>query len=122
MIFKSVSRRCGGIFDRAALEEELGAIDHEMQQPGFWDHPEESATLLKKRRVLERQHKTLEQLDEDHGDLETWRELVSEGEDDPDLGRFLVRLEKDPTARNRPGRSPPASGGGPAPMSRSRRR
>ena len=66
-----------------------------MQEPGFWDDPSKSAPLLQKRRTLERQKSLLERLGNDSEELETWRELLSEGETDPELVRFLDRLEQD---------------------------
>ncbi len=66
-----------------------------MEQPGFWDAPARSAPLLQRRRALERSFTTLKRLRADAGDLEAWRDLVAEGEGDPDLDRFLDRLEAD---------------------------
>ena len=66
-----------------------------MQRPDFWDQPQESADLLRKRRGIERRLNTLKQLRSDAEDLEAWRELISEGESDPELERFLARLDKD---------------------------
>jgi len=66
-----------------------------MQRPDFWDQPEENADLLRKRRALERRLETLKQLRSDAGDLEAWRELVAEGEVDPELEKFLDRLDKE---------------------------
>jgi peptide chain release factor 2 len=66
-----------------------------MEQPGFWDVPARSAPILQRRRALERRLATLNRLRADAGDLEAWRELVAEGEGDPDLERFLDRLEAD---------------------------
>jgi peptide chain release factor 2 len=89
----------GGIFDRAKIEEELGAIDHEMQQSGFWNNPQEGAGTLKRRRVLERRKETLNRLDADAGDIAAWRELASEAEGDADMARelagFVERVGKD---------------------------
>jgi peptide chain release factor 2 len=66
-----------------------------MEAPGFWDDQEESASLLRQRRAFERRLNTLARLREDSDELETWRELIDEGELDPELGRFLARLEKE---------------------------
>jgi peptide chain release factor 2 len=66
-----------------------------MQAPGFWDDPEATAPVLRKRRALERRSKTLEQLRADADELTAWSELLAEGEADDDLGRFLDRLERD---------------------------
>jgi peptide chain release factor 2 len=66
-----------------------------MQDPGFWDDPSESAPLLQKRRGLERKKDLRDRLENDSEELATWRELLSEGETDPELLSFLERLEKD---------------------------
>ncbi|HVS16267.1 MAG TPA: peptide chain release factor 2 [Thermoanaerobaculia bacterium] len=84
-----------GYFDGPRLADELAAIDHEMQQPGFWDQPQKSAPLLQKRRGLERRLKAIERLGSDAGELEAWQELIDEDEVDSELGRFLERLEAD---------------------------
>jgi peptide chain release factor 2 len=64
-----------------------------MEAPGFWDDQEESASILRQRRAFERRLNTLARLREDSDELETWRELIGEGELDEDLERFLARLE-----------------------------
>jgi peptide chain release factor 2 len=66
-----------------------------MEKPGFWDQPADSATLLRKRRGIERRLGTLNQLRSDAEDLDAWRELVEEGESDPELARFLDRLDEE---------------------------
>ncbi len=66
-----------------------------MGAPGFWDDPGASAPILRRRRALERQVEVLERLREQGGDLEAWRELVSEGEADAEVHEFLAALEKD---------------------------
>jgi peptide chain release factor 2 len=65
-----------------------------MQQPGFWDDPQKSAPLLQKRRGLERRKKTIDRLSEDREELETWRELLNEGEGEGEAVAFLDELEK----------------------------
>ncbi len=77
------------------MEEELAELDKEMQAPGFFDDPEKSAPLLKKRRIVERQAQTLKQLRDDSEELETWRELIAEGEGDEEVLRFADRLENE---------------------------
>ena len=64
-----------------------------MGRADFWDSPRESADILKKRRGLERRLETLNRLRSDQGELEAWRELVAEGESDPEVHRFLERLD-----------------------------
>ena len=65
-----------------------------MQQPGFWDDPQKSAPLLQKRRMLERRKKTIDRLVEDQEELETWRELLNEGEGEREAVAFLDDVEK----------------------------
>jgi peptide chain release factor 2 len=77
------------------VERELAELDKEMQAPGFFDDPEKSAPLLKKRRIVERQAQTLKQLRADTEELETWRELIAEGQGDEEVVRFADRLEKE---------------------------
>jgi peptide chain release factor 2 len=64
-----------------------------MQEAGFWDNPAGNAQILQKRREIERRLQTLNQLRSDAEELATWRELLAEGEADPDFDRFLERLE-----------------------------
>ena len=64
-----------------------------MQQPDFWDDPEKGAPLVKKRKGLERRIQTVEGLDEDALEIETWQELLQEGELDPEVHAFTKRVE-----------------------------
>jgi peptide chain release factor 2 len=66
-----------------------------MGRPDFWDKPQESADLLRKRRAIERRVEVLQRIRSDQGDLEAWQELAAEGESDPEMLRFLDRLEGD---------------------------
>ncbi|HUP25648.1 MAG TPA: peptide chain release factor 2 [Thermoanaerobaculia bacterium] len=88
-----------GYLDRADLERQLGEIDHRMQQPGFWDRPEDGASLLQERRALERKKQSLDRLERDAGDLDAWGELLAEGEGeaeaDAELDKFLDRVSVD---------------------------
>jgi peptide chain release factor 2 len=66
-----------------------------MSAPGFWDDPTKSAEILRKRRTLERKGETLERLARESDELATWRELLAEGESDPELPTYLERLASD---------------------------
>ena len=65
-----------------------------MQDPSFWEDPERSKPILQKRRALERRHESLERIREDQETLETWSELLAEGEGDEEVLSFADRLEK----------------------------
>jgi peptide chain release factor 2 len=88
-------RTSGGIFEDTGLEKQMSDIDRQMQQPGFWDNPQKNASIMQERRALERRLETLNRLRSDSDELATWRELLEEGESDPELDRFLDRLEED---------------------------
>jgi peptide chain release factor 2 len=90
----SVSPTYGGIFDQASIDDDLAAIDHDLQQPGFWDDPQKSAPLLQKRRMLERQKETVQRLQTDADDLELWRQMLEEGEEESEALEFLDELGK----------------------------
>ena len=68
-----------------------------MQEAGFWDSPARNAPILQKRRDIERRLESLNHLRADADELATWRELLDEGEAnpdaDPEFGRFIDRLE-----------------------------
>ncbi len=64
-----------------------------MEGAGFWDNPARNATVLQKRRDIEKRLKTLIQLRSDSDELATWRELLEEGEIDPEFDRFTERLQ-----------------------------
>jgi peptide chain release factor 2 len=88
----SSSPTSGGIFEQGELERELSEIDHQMQAAGFWDNPAKNAAILQKRRDIERRLETLNRLRADADELATWRELLDEGEADPEFDRFIDRL------------------------------
>ncbi len=68
-------------------------IDRQMEMPGFWDRPTESAGLMQKRRELERRVETLQRLRTDADELSAWRELLGDdGLADPDAVVFAERL------------------------------
>jgi len=91
----SSSPTSGGIFEQGELERELSEIDHQMQGAGFWDNPAKNASILQKRRDIERRLETLNRLRADADELATWRELLSEGEADPEFDRFIDRLSSE---------------------------
>jgi peptide chain release factor 2 len=66
-----------------------------MAEPGFFEDPARSAPLLKERRQLERRLEALRRLRQDADDLGAWKELLAEGESDPEFPAFLDRLEAD---------------------------
>jgi peptide chain release factor 2 len=83
----------GGIFEDAGIEAQLADIDRQMEMPGFWDKPAQSAELLQKRRQIERRVDTLKRLRADADEIGAWRELLAGGSEvDPDALAFADRL------------------------------
>jgi len=66
-----------------------------MGAPGFWDDPSENAPILQRRRAVGRQVELLKHLRDQAGELEAWRELISEGEADAEVLEFLDGLGKE---------------------------
>ena len=66
-----------------------------MQEPGFWDEPSKSTPVLQKRRGVERRLESLTMIRDSADELETWAELLSEGEVDDEVIEFVERLEKE---------------------------
>jgi peptide chain release factor 2 len=66
-----------------------------MQAPDFWNRPSENASILQRRRQLERRLESLNRLRADASELAAWRELADEGVVDPDLDRFTERLARE---------------------------
>ncbi len=90
------SSSSGGIFEEAGVEAKLADIDRQMEMPGFWDRPTESAEILRQRRDIERRVETLHKLRADAEELATWQELLgTEGEADSDALAFADRLAAD---------------------------
>ena len=87
---------CGAIFDPARLNQQLSEIDTTLQQPNFWDKPEEAQRILQERKRLERGVEIDRSLERTLADLAALVELAHEGERvEADLARELGILEKE---------------------------
>jgi peptide chain release factor 2 len=66
-----------------------------MQDPEFWSRPEESKTILQRRRAAEKKLKLLRRLRQDSEELATWRELMQEdaGSVEAEVKTFAERLD-----------------------------
>ncbi|MDX1385189.1 MAG: peptide chain release factor 2 [Thermoanaerobaculia bacterium] len=86
----------GGFFEGENVESELAELDKVMEDPSFWERPDENKAVLQKRAGLEKRLKVLTRLREDGDELATWRELASEDDSvEQDLAAFVTRLEQD---------------------------
>lgn len=74
----SVSTTSGGVFDAAAAQKRLEAIETELSRPGAWDKPEALTPLLREKRQLEDEVGRLNRLKSAHDDMQAWLELAAE--------------------------------------------
>lgn len=74
----SVSTTSGGVFDAAAAQKRLDAIEAELSRPGAWDKPEALTPLLREKRQLEDEVHRLGRLKSAHDDMQAWLELAAE--------------------------------------------
>ena len=74
----SVSTTFGGVFDAAAAQTRLDAIENELSRPGAWDKPEALTPLLREKRQLEDEVGRLNRLKNAHDDMQAWLELAAE--------------------------------------------
>ena len=70
----SVSTTFGGVFDVAASEQRLAAIETELSRPNAWDNPEALPPLLREKRQLEDEVSRLNALKTCHDDMHEWLE------------------------------------------------
>ena len=86
----------GGIFDLEKRRDRLRALDQEMAQPGFWDHPDRARTTIDESNRLKGWVEPWDELHEQGGNLRTLVELLQEGDDaelEKELARGLSALE-----------------------------
>ena len=81
-------------FDLAGLRDKLEKINHEVENPDFWNNPEAAQKLLKSKKSLEtkiEQYETLETGFEDIGEL---IELAEEMEDEEEADAVVVSFKE----------------------------
>ncbi len=77
-ISRSGSKRCGGLFDVEAKQEDLRELNARIEDPDLWNHPEEAQKLMQERTRLERMLKTFNDARNKLDDQSTLFELGSE--------------------------------------------
>lgn len=74
-------KRCGGLFDIEAREQDLQELNARIEDPTLWDNPEEAQALMQKRTRLERVLKSFQTAEESLEDQTTLFEMGAEEED-----------------------------------------
>jgi peptide chain release factor 2 len=85
-ISRTASKRCGGLFDVEAKEEDLRELNARIEDPNLWNHPDEAQKLMQERTRLERLLKTFHDAEHKLDDQATLFELgAEEGDADSQL-------------------------------------
>ncbi len=85
-ISRAASKRCGGLFDVDAKEEELRELNARIEDPTLWDKPEEAQKLMQSRTRLERVLKSFHEAAEGLEDQVTLFEMgADEGDRDSQI-------------------------------------
>jgi peptide chain release factor 2 len=72
----------GGVFDVAALEERLQAIETEISRPGAWENPEKLTPLLQEKASLNNRIERLKRLKKSSDDMQEWLILAQDAEEE----------------------------------------
>jgi peptide chain release factor 2 len=78
--WSSASRCWGGIFDVDGLRHRIESLNHDTQEPGFWDDQERAQKLLRERSGYESTVERHEKLTKDANDLTELVELAADDE------------------------------------------
>ena len=89
---------CGGIFDVKTITDSIAGLQTKTNQPNFWDDGQTAQKVLKKISSLENELKMWEELEKNCHEVESYIELLDEGEDVAEdaaisLDTFKQRLE-----------------------------
>lgn len=81
-------------FDLAGLRGELEKINKEVENPDFWNHPEEAQKLLKKKKGLENKIGQYEELETGFEDIGELMELAEEMEDEEEADNVVASFKE----------------------------
>jgi peptide chain release factor 2 len=91
-----VRPNCGGIFDGARLDEQLGEIEQQIAEPTFWNRQAEAQQVMQRRRRLEEDRALRDSLGRRLDDLGVLVEWANAGEDvTADLAKGLDELQQE---------------------------
>ena len=85
---------CGSIFDSARLKTELASVETKIADPAVWADAARSQPLMRERKRLEEQLSYDRELERRSGDIDSYFELMREGETsiEEDLKREIASL------------------------------
>ncbi len=89
-------RNCGGIFEGARLDEQIGQVESQIANPTFWNNPADAQSVMQRRRRLDGDRALRDSLARRSDDLAVLFEWARAGEDVvPDLARGLDELQQE---------------------------
>jgi len=91
-----VRSSCGGIFEGARLDEQLGEVESRISSPDFWGNQAEAQKVMQRRRRLDEDRTLLASLKRRADDISVLIEWADAGEDvNADLERALDELQQE---------------------------
>tara|TARA_B110000263_G_scaffold249193_1_gene266071 strand:+ start:932 stop:2011 length:1080 start_codon:yes stop_codon:yes gene_type:complete len=92
-------KKCGGIFDKNKILDSIEKLQEKTTEQKFWEDNQSAQNILKKISSFENELKMWNDLDDQHGEVESYLELIDEGEDVTDdaqdaLDSFRNFIEK----------------------------
>tara|TARA_B110000116_G_scaffold65401_1_gene56102 strand:- start:947 stop:2026 length:1080 start_codon:yes stop_codon:yes gene_type:complete len=92
-------KKCGGIFDKNKILDSIEKLQEKTTEQKFWEDNQSAQNILKKISSFENELKMWNDLDDQHGEVESYLELIDEGEDVTDdaqeaLDSFRIFIEK----------------------------
>ena len=93
--------KCGGIFDKKTIQDSIAKLQEKTTQQKFWDDNHSAQKILKQISLFENELKMWKELDVEYGEVESYLELLQEGEDvteDADqaldsFGKFVEKVQ-----------------------------
>ena len=92
-------KKCGGIFDKNKILDSIEKLQEKTTEQKFWEDNQSAQNILKKISSFENELKMWNDLDDQHEEVESYLELIDEGEDVTDdaqdaLDSFRIFIEK----------------------------
>jgi peptide chain release factor 2 len=86
------SRVFGGIFDTEGLEDKIARMSREMENPAFWNDPNQARKVSQEKAHMEKELRKWREIEQEYLDLSILIDLL-ESEDDPTLHREIGEQE-----------------------------
>ena len=74
-------RKCGGTFDKKAIQDSISKLQVKTTNPNFWDDNQSAQKILKNISLFENELKMWQNLDCHYQEVESYLELLNEGEE-----------------------------------------